>query len=341
MDTADRFLIGDASRDGMKVLLPKAGGSLAAARCFERLEQESRRRVACVDDEKHARATRKATSRDSPSDVTCRGIVVSARYWFAVAARSLLTISALASAACGRVGFGERSDSGGERSISDGATCATCDVGLVAHWPFDETSGTIARDIVGGHDLTMEGFQLGWGDGVRGGAATMTYGYGKVSWDLAAAVPTAFTIALWQLPAPAETGDFDRYFSSYFWDGSDHGAFTMDNFNRNGVRCIGYFGGSWEYIEANGVFSPTDWRHVACVYNSANATLSVYGNGVLLDSRALVSTPLMTTEPHDVAIGTSIDTDGAIQNASSGRFDDVRVYNRALSPEEIAALGQR
>lgn len=265
---------------------------------------------------------------------------MSARYWIAVAARSLLTISALASAACGRVGFGERSDSGGERSISDGATCATCDVGLIAHWPFDETSGSVAHDIVGAHDLKMEGFLLGWGDGVHGGAATMTYGYGRVSWDLPAALPASFTIMLWQEPAD-ETGDFDRYFGSYFWDGADHGAISMDNFNRNGVRCIGYFGGSWEYIDADAVFAPTGWRHVACVYDAPSGTLSVFGDGVLLDTRTTVPTPLMTTEPHDVAIGTTIDTDGTIQNAASGKIDDVRIYDRALSPDEIAALAQR
>jgi hypothetical protein len=57
---------------------------------LSRLEHEARRTVACVDDENHASAVHFATSRDSPSDVTRRGIFVA----------------------------GERSNTGGEAGIS-------------------------------------------------------------------------------------------------------------------------------------------------------------------------------------------------------------------------------
>jgi hypothetical protein len=43
---------------------------------LERLEHEPRRAVARVDPENHASDIREATSRDSPSDVTRRGIFV-------------------------------------------------------------------------------------------------------------------------------------------------------------------------------------------------------------------------------------------------------------------------
>jgi hypothetical protein len=279
-----------------------------------------------------------ATSRDGRSDVTCRGIFRAARYSIVVAVRTLFMIVALASAACGRFGFGERPDARGESSISVDADCPTCNDGLIAHWPMDEGMGSIARDIVGGHDVTMMGFELGWSDGVHGGAADVTYGYGLVPWDLPAAAPDAFTVAMWQQPR-TESSSFDRYFGSYNWDGLDHGAIEMDNFSGDGLRCIAYLGGQWEYIEADAVFSPTDWRHVACVYDGA--TLRIYGNGALLETLDPVAAPFMASEPRDVAIGATVDANGTAQNIASGRFDDVRIYDRALTATELAALAAR
>ncbi len=226
-----------------------------------------------------------------------------------MAARSSFIIAALATGACGRVGFGERPDSRGEWTISD--SCSTCSVGLVAHWPFDETSGLIARDVVGGHDAMMMGTELGWSSGIRGGAAAVTRGYGIVSWDLPADIPTAFTIAMWHQPKP-DSADYDRYFGSYYWNGSDHGAIEMDNFLTNGLRCIAHFGGSWQFVEINDVFSPTDWRHVACMFDGSE--LRIYGNGTSLATRPNVPSPLVATEPLAVAIGATAYPDNSVQN---------------------------
>jgi hypothetical protein len=71
------------------------------------------------------------------------------------------------------------------------------------------------------------------------------------------------------------------------------------------------------------------------------ATLRIYGNGALLETRDPVAAPFMASEPRDVAIGATVDANGTAQNIASGRFDDVRIYDRALTASELAALAAR
>lgn len=85
-------------------------------------------------------------------------------------------------------------------------------MGLVAHWAL----ATDARDAIAGHDGTPRNAVF------TGSAAQLTGGYIEVDgWDLAAAAPDAFTIAMRVQLDPA-TKDFDRYFASYYYEIDKH-----------------------------------------------------------------------------------------------------------------------
>jgi len=85
-----------------------------------------------------------------------------------------------------------------------------------------------------------------------------------------------------------------------------------------------------------GAASSAQWIHLAATYDGA--TLRLYVNGSLIASRA--ATGNIVSDPSRPLILGAGQNDGssAVQEAVSGRIDDVRLYTRALSATEIQAL---
>lgn len=74
------------------------------------------------------------------------------------------------------------------------------------------------------------------------------------------------------------------------------------------------------------------WMNVVGVYNGSN--LSIYINGSLSQGSLTGSIP---TSPYTGSSALLIGDDGA-PHKLSGLIDDVRIYNRALSAAQIAAM---
>lgn len=88
----------------------------------------------------------------------------------------------------------------------------------------------------------------------------------------------------------------------------------------------------------NGIISSTSanlvagrWYHIAGVFSDSANTLAIYVNGSLSISAAETNSP--TTNNDIVEIGA-----GWPGENFDGRIDDVRIYNRALSAADVAAL---
>ncbi len=80
-----------------------------------------------------------------------------------------------------------------------------------------------------------------------------------------------------------------------------------------------------------GLVTNNAWNHIACIYDGANKY--IYVNGKLATSAAYNQT--LITNP----AGTSfIGTFGGGGYNFNGKIDDVRIYNRALSPSEVTRL---
>ncbi len=75
------------------------------------------------------------------------------------------------------------------------------------------------------------------------------------------------------------------------------------------------------------------WYHVAGVYNATTRTLDIYVNGVL-DNGVLAGTVPAAQNNPTVNVNIGRRTGGFY---IMGKVDDVRIYNRALSPSEIQA----
>jgi hyaluronoglucosaminidase len=213
--------------------------------------------------------------------------------------------------------------------------------GPTAYWPLDETTGSVAVDYAGGHNGA---YSAGVGLGVPGpfaGDNAVSFSGGNsvsvpYSADLNPAVP--FTVEYWIKPS---TLAFTCPFSS-----TDFGVsprlgwlfYTDISPGGNGYVANGYYfrvyssAGTIAVASAAGVLS-TSWTHVVGVVDGTN--IKIYVNGALSGSGAWSGnfTPV-TTQP--LTMGVRYDSGFAF----TGSMDNVAIYSRALTAQEIQTHAQ-
>lgn len=113
------------------------------------------------------------------------------------------------------------------------------------------------------------------------------------------------------------------------------------NIRTNGrVRVGGFFGScnsstAWKYLDSTIAVPTNTWTHIASTYNGT--TLTIWINGKKAGSRAV--TGHTCKNDHPLAVGAkNYPAKGLLEAFWDGQLDDVRIYNRALTATEIAAL---
>lgn len=102
------------------------------------------------------------------------------------------------------------------------------------------------------------------------------------------------------------------------------------------IFCV-YAGGAARCTSQTALTVPTStWVHVVGTYDSASKTVVVYYNGSLFSSSILsgLSSYTITTTANNLVFGSYNGSDYFMD----GKLDDVRIYNRALSPKEVRDL---
>jgi hypothetical protein len=206
--------------------------------------------------------------------------------------------------------------------------------GLLAYWAFDEAAGTHVTDHSGqGHEATVHGAQ--WSSNGKSGAALQFNG--TDSWVDAGGMDCSggdgITIAVWIRPESFSTGDA-RIVSKatgtaeqqHYWMLStiDNGEVTLRFRLRTG-------GTTTTLIADDGVLEENVWSHAAAVYDGAEMTL--YLNGTAVGSTGKSGSVDINEE---VAVNVGRNPDGS--KYFDGMIDEVRVYSRALSTDELGAL---
>ncbi len=208
---------------------------------------------------------------------------------------------------------------------------AQLDLGLLGHWTFTASSTV---DLSGqNNNGSIFGEVLPTTD--RGGASDCallfpgdgSHVYIPYSADLDRAPSDAFTISLWYQGGSPEVGDLEWLFSKRNpgsgWNATNY-ALCLYDLNR--VLCLaGNTGSLWSPIEPP--IPDTQWHNLAYIY--ANGYQQVW-----LDNQLVIADPLqqhfVTQSNHGVTIGENF----------SGAMDDIRFYDRALSPQEVDLLFQ-
>jgi len=199
---------------------------------------------------------------------------------------------------------------------------------FTAHWELDETDGSIAYDSVGGHHGALNGNPF-WqpANGVIGGSLLLD--------GMDDYISTPFIVD------PAK-GSFSVFAWIYSWTPgqviiSQKGQFGGTWLGTNpsdGKLMTGFSDESFSALVSDSVINDFQWHHVGFVYDMDTFHRLLYMDGVLVAE----DTTVVSGVPSDggLYIGASKDLDAG--TFLSGMIDDVRIYNQALTAEEIAAL---
>ena len=197
---------------------------------------------------------------------------------------------------------------------------------LVAHWPFDETSGSIAEDVAGGFHGAVHGTQ--WTTGRISGALRFDGIDDYVECGNSPLLaPDMLTAAVWVRP------EYQLAARSLIRKaGSDITQFDY----RVYLNLIGRINFSFSdqetkrrsKVRGQVKLTNDEWTHVAVTRDGSVATL--YINGMVDTSKAYDFTPI--SSGLDLVLG------GGSRLPFKGKLDEVQIYNEALTEAEIQAL---
>jgi hypothetical protein len=203
------------------------------------------------------------------------------------------------------------------------------DNGLAAYYALEGN----ANDSSGHNYHGVEDGQVGYGPGVEGqaiildgiGARVMIEGVG-----ITGAAPR--TISGW---VRADTVDIAEWTGVFGFTGAgvDGQHFDIEVVGNTNSTTLGYYGIHLRGDEYDIMPVDEQWRHVAAAYDGA--TLTVFGDGLLVNAVPLPDGFL--DNPGALQIGKRQD----FGDYFPGQVDEVRIYDRALTVEEVAWLAGR
>jgi len=212
---------------------------------------------------------------------------------------------------------------------------------LLAHYKFDESSGTVAADSSGGgNDVTVDpNGEDGWSaDGYDGSGCLNFDGTFRVTvpTELFRRVNLAITVSLWvngavdMQPDPEWGVIFnggnstnDRILLVHCPTADGEVMFESGGLRIQRLVWAGAEPNDWE----------GQWNHYAFTLDGSKKLIRIYRNGHIVGERSLRNPPRPITE---FAIGGGIGT--GLTRAYYGRIDDFRIYNYAFSQAEAAYL---
>ena len=206
---------------------------------------------------------------------------------------------------------------------------------LIAWWKFDETSGNTAADSSSyGYHGTLTGniaAGSGWTGGKVGGALQFNGSNDYVNMPNDTNFDTSErTVCLWFNQNSLTSAGTSQYMFSSGTGSPNRFYMKVDNDDQ---RCqVGNSGPGEVYVRD--VVSAGVWYHVALTYtlDASGNTARVYFNG---GSSSNTASGFNLSGASNVTVGSF--RDGS-SNWFNGKVDDVRVYNRALSADEIKAI---
>ena len=216
------------------------------------------------------------------------------------------------------------------RTYGKGNPCSFSTDRLVARWRLDEDSGSTAADSSGsGFSGTLVGNPKWQPSNGKVEGALQFDGHGdyvRIEHDSTFDFADEITVAAWVRIAAAPVdwapivtkGNSAWRLTSYWAQNKFHFALT-------GVG----FGLSW--VDGKREVAAGEWHHVTGTYDGANIRLYVDGEQDQTSSYR----GRMTSNDFDVCIGANSEKPGRYWK---GLIDDVRIYNYALSPQDIRAI---
>jgi serine/threonine protein kinase len=215
--------------------------------------------------------------------------------------------------------------------------------GLIGYWRFDENTGTRAHDSTDIHqDATLLDGAV-WTKGRSGAAVSLDGVNAHVDLDTAAGLPQGgtgkpFSVCYWLYSNPTGSGN---QMGVARWDeiGKNHDWLL----GATPQKGIGFFiktpreNGTVVWAALSSPAFPADsWHHIAGVY-AGETNLAVYCDGELVARGKEHSKSASNASCRAVTIGAG-QKGAARHHHTDGRVDEVRIYDRALSENDIREI---
>jgi len=202
--------------------------------------------------------------------------------------------------------------------------------GLVGWWPLHETSGDTAYDLSGNGN---HGSVTGASQGVAGRLGLTGYSfdgegdYVSTNWN---GPVGSFTVAAWV----RYVGDGSRKHiaAQHYEDGEPRWIFGIEPGEE--LYSMISDGSEGETIDGDISGSEGEWINVVFVFDNEQGKLIQYKDGEMIKSGSNSAMDYSSQSPLDFYIG-SRETGDRYFN---GQINDLRVYNRAISPLEVMEL---
>ncbi len=205
---------------------------------------------------------------------------------------------------------------------------------LVAYYPFNgnanDESGNGNNGTVTGATLATDRFGNANSAYYFDGSSNFIEVNSSISLDQTSM--TAITYSVWFSPDDTCGSGVDNQRLLYVCDTPHTGQNDIDYKFSTGKAVVCYYNPTgWYDLTGNTQLDKKIWHNIVVVYDYTASSTKIYVNGVLDgETTALVGKPLNA----GLTLGRSVGNPWFYK----GLIDDVRIYNRALSAEEVAAL---
>ncbi len=216
--------------------------------------------------------------------------------------------------------------------ISNSASAGITD-GLVAYFPFNGDANDASGNALHGNLISG-----GYAHDRFDNEDSALLGYVEIPDNDLLDFTDAFTLSAWLKLEAVESAfncwmgkDYTTAFATGIKSGGSGDCPAADSVERF-MRL--YIGDSIILFDAATNFScgTNTWYHVAVTFDDASDTAQLFVNGVLEHARSHTST--ITANDYPLGIG----RDGRHGDTFTGRIDNVRIYDRVLTSDEIEEL---
>jgi hypothetical protein len=200
--------------------------------------------------------------------------------------------------------------------------------GLIGYWKINEGAGNAVLDSSGyGFNGTASG-GYSWVQGKRGYGMSFDGSNGLVSIpkEVYSSITNKMSICAW---VKMDTLTGINTFASTFQSGGFGLTYNEPTSNRIAFRL--YRGGAYHSAVSNAQPNTGEWIFLVGTYD--NATIKLYVNGVL-QTTTTNTTGNMTHSTQPLMLGMN----PPLENPFDGSIDEVRLYNRDLTQEEVNQL---
>lgn len=238
--------------------------------------------------------------------------------------------------------------------------------GLMMHWAFDEGTGASALESVSKIRDDIESVfnqaeftkRMGpqWREGVMGSgllfdgySTSITHSFKEEDTNCDQKFLSALSIGVWVAPRSYDLGHEGKLTAIVNRHNMDRKQGYLLGMFRHGSWSfqIGLEGGTWQELwSPEGYELPkNEWSYVNAVFDGTQGKIKLFLNGTEIASTDVPSgSRLAEAAETDLLIGKNNHSSLLIEVFSlqmfSGIIDDLKIYNRALSAEEVAASYQ-